>query len=133
MIYNVSVLSGYTALIGTCMVHLPMLVAMLIHVRKPGLKPSDTVDFVDMFDFPDELVDDLNIVTPEAERWYWIGAAIHLIMSALQLAMFNIDKFGKTYMASAIQLSAFIQIFNFTLVAQMWVLTDRNEKLTESQ
>jgi len=52
-------------------------------------------------------------------------------MSALQLVMFNLE--NNTYMASAIQLSAFLQIFNFTLVAQMWVLTDKDEELSESQ
>ena len=100
MIYNVSILSGYTALIGTSMVHLPMILTMAILVRPPTIE-----------------VDKNNIVTPEAEIWYWIGIVVHILMSALQLAMFNIEKTGATYLQAAIQLSAFIQIFNFSIVS----------------
>ena len=63
MIYNVSILQGYTALIGTSAVHIPMLIAQLVFVRLPG----EYEDYYDVF--------------PEAPYWYYFAAFMHVVLA----------------------------------------------------
>ena len=65
MIYNVSILQGYTALIGTSMIHLPMLITQLVFIRIPDNKDD---------------------VTPEATMWYWLAAFMHFALFSIHIA-----------------------------------------------
>ena len=70
MIYNVSILRGYTALRGTSIMHIPMLVIHLALVRVP----SAGEDGADYF--------------PEAKIWYWYAVVMHALMAALHILGF---------------------------------------------
>ena len=102
MIYNVSILHGYTALRGTSLIHLPMLITQLSIVRIPA-------------------PDGVDCVFPEARYWYIYSAFMHLLLGLIHLGGFCKTKFSALYLDSVRILSVILQVLNFILMAQMWV------------
>ena len=100
MIYNVSILQGYTALIGSSLIHIPMLIAQLVFVRLPG----EYEDYYDVF--------------PEAPYWYVLSAFMHVILAVIHiLTIFTDLKHGALYLDSARLLSVVLEVLNFILIA----------------
>ena len=98
MIYNVSILHGYTALRGTSVLHLPMLITHLAFVRVPT-------------------TDGIDVVFPEAVYWWWYAAIMHLLLASIHIIGFFKTKWISLYLDSIRILSVVLQVLNFILMA----------------
>ena len=103
MIYNVSILHGYTALRGTSLIHLPMLITHIFFISPP--KGDEGMQ-----------------AYPEAWYWYIYAGIMHFILAGIHLAGFFRTKYVALYLDSIRILSVILQVLNFILMAQMWVL-----------
>ena len=93
-------LRGYTALRGTSIMHIPMLVAHLAVVRVPGARNENEVDYY-----------------PEAEVWYWFAAFMHILMAVLHILGFYEARAIELYVECARILSVILQILNLIIIA----------------
>ena len=76
MIFAYSILRGYTALRGTMVIHLPMLISMLVYIRIPKTTcgPSEESCF------------------ERAQFWYWLAIGLHLLLAVLHILMLIEDR-----------------------------------------
>ena len=86
MIFNYSILRGYTALRGTMVIHLPMLISMLVFVQIPSTEckaekgsPNPTQECFE-----------------RGPYWYYLAIGLHALLAFLHILMIieNSD-FGK--------------------------------------
>ena len=111
MIHNVSILQGYTALRGTSLIHFPMLIVHLVLIRVPSHGG------------------DIENVFPEANIWYYYGAAMHFMLGAIHITGFcEMDSAKALYLDSVRIISVVLQVLNFILICQMWVFAPQTHQ-----
>ena len=107
MIFAYSILRGYTALRGTMVIHLPMLITMLIFISPPStacFEPETGKEIV-CFD--------------RATYWYYLALSLHALLTILHVLLLLENEFNALPQSSVIYIESAkifaipLQVLNF--------------------
>ena len=115
MIFNYSILRGYTALRGTMVIHLPYLISMLIYVKVPSTECIGEIE---------------GETQPCFDRglyWYYLAVGLHALLTVLHLLLIIENEFtilpqsSAVYVESAKIFAIPLQVLNFIFQCTMYL------------
>ena len=117
MIFNYSILRGYTALRGTMVIHLPYLISMLVYIKVPSTEC-------------------LGVGEPPVEPvpcflrgpwWYWLAVGLHGLLAFLHVLLLIENAFDLLPQSSAVYVESCkifaipLQVLNFIFQCTMYL------------